>query len=245
MNGHASGIGAVAVGSGASASGDDALALGPSALAGGLASMALGPCVANGSFAACLGLQNRASGNFSLALGKNADTDGRQGAIVISDGSAAFSSDAIKATANNQFTVRAIGGHRLVTNVTGTVGCSIAPGGATWACTSDRNAKEDFRPVDAEEVLAKLARIPIQSWRFRTEEGATRHLGPTAQDFHAAFNLGANDTTIGGVDADGVNMLAIQALERRTAEVAELRDEVSELRTRLDALAAQIGASGR
>src|SRR5690606_25504784 len=111
----------------------------------------------------------------------------RQGAIVISDGSASFSSDALLATANNQFTVRAVGGHRLVTNVEATVGCFLAPGGGTWSCTSDRNAKEDFRDVDAEEVLAKLSRMPIQSWRFRTEEGAARHVGPTAQDFHAAF----------------------------------------------------------
>ena len=186
-------------------------------------------------------MQNRASGMFSVAIGKNADTNGRQGAIVISDASAGYSTDSLKATANNQFSARAAGGFRLFTDMALTTGCSLAPGSGTWSCTSDRNAKEGFQDVDPEEVLSKLVQLPIQSWRFRTEEGAARHVGPTAQDFHAAFGLGSSDTTIGGVDADGINMLAIQALARRTAEVAELRDEVGELRARLDAMAEALG----
>ena len=37
-------------------------------------------------------------------------------------------------------------------------------------------------------------------------------MGPMAQDFHAAFGLGANDVTIATVDADGVALAAIQGL---------------------------------
>ena len=239
VNGWASGVGAVAIGNGAEATSENALALGPSSVAGGVGSTAIGPCVANGHFGTCIGMQNKASGANSVAIGKNADTANRSGAIVISDASGLFSSDTLQATANNQFSVRAVGGHRLFTNPDATVGCSLAPGGASWGCTSDRNAKEDFQEIDSEAVLAKVVQLPIQSWKFKTEQGA-RHVGPTAQDFRAAFGLGSNDTTIETVDADGVNMLAIQALARRTEEVAALRDEVAELRARLDALAEQL-----
>ncbi|SDH49302.1 hypothetical protein SAMN04487996_14014 [Dyadobacter soli] len=45
--------------------------------------------------------------------------------------------------------------------------------------------------------------------------------GPMAQDFNAAFGLDgvSNDTTINTVNIDGVNMAAIQALEKRTREL--------------------------
>jgi predicted RNase H-like nuclease (RuvC/YqgF family) len=56
-----------------------------------------------------------------------------------------------------------------------------------------------------------------------------------AQDFHKAFGLdgAANDTTINTVDIDGVNMVAIQALEARTAK---LKEENRELKDKLLAL---------
>jgi hypothetical protein len=64
-----------------------------------------------------------------------------------------------------------------------------------------------------------------------------------AQDFYAQFKLGGigNDTTITTTDIDGVNMLGIQALEMRTAElkkgmqeqqemIEELQREIAELK---------------
>jgi hypothetical protein len=52
-----------------------------------------------------------------------------------------------------------------------------------------------------------------------------------AQDFKAAFGLGDSDRKIDTVDANGVVMVAIQALYRRVveleAEVAALRDRES------------------
>lgn len=91
--------------------------------------------------------------------------------------------------------------------------------------TSDRNAKENVAPVDEQAVLEKVAALPMSTWSFKTEPGV-RHLGPMAQDFHAAFGLGPNDTTIPTVDADGVALAAIQALYT----------ENQELKRRVDAL---------
>lgn len=41
---------------------------------------------------------------------------------------------------------------------------------------------------------------------------ATPHLGPMAQDFHAAFNVGMDDKHMATVDEEGVALAAIQGL---------------------------------
>jgi trimeric autotransporter adhesin len=92
---------------------------------------------------------------------------------------------------------------------------------------SDREVKRDFAPVDAGEVLAKVTALPIQAWSYINSPGI-RHLGPVAQDFRAAFGLGADDKTIATVDADGVALAAIQGLNRK------LETENAELRARLE-----------
>jgi hypothetical protein len=81
-------------------------------------------------------------------------------------------------------------------------------------------------PVDGYEILEKLAALPISTWNYKTDPPSVRHLGPMAQDFMAAFGLGDDDKVIHHVDANGVMMVAIQALYRRVqvleAEVARL-----------------------
>lgn len=103
--------------------------------------------------------------------------------------------------------------------------CSFA-GGAGWACTSDRNLKEDFAPVDTGRLLQQLAQMPVTSWTMVGDVERTTHLGPTAQDFHAAFGLGNDDTTINSVDAQGVALAAIQGLyelvQAQSAQIASL-----------------------
>jgi hypothetical protein len=105
---------------------------------------------------------------------------------------------------------------------------------------SDRNIKTDFSVIQPQEVLAKLLALPIKQWRFTNEVATVRHLGPTAQDFKAAFDLGNSDKTIGTVDEAGVALAAIQGLHQRIEELkGELtrRDaENTELLQRLEKL---------
>lgn len=234
FNGTASGVGAVAIGSGAQATADDALAMGPSSIAGGLASIVIGPSIARGSFGVAIGLQNSASGNFSLALGKNARAK-NQGAVVISDASAGFSSDSAYSTANNQLTMRFAGGARVFTNQGMSSGVEIAAGGGAWNTVSDRRKKENFEVLDTEKILHKVAQLPLTSWNYKSQPATTRHIGPMAQDFYAAFGLDGigNDTTINTSDIDGVNMAAIQALEKRTRQLQEENDR---LKAKLEAM---------
>jgi hypothetical protein len=108
----------------------------------------------------------------------------------------------------------------------------ICAGGCTMA-PSDRNLKRDFAPIDGEQILNSLAELPITSWRYKTESGDARHIGPMAQDFKARFGVGTDDKYILQVDADGVALAAIKTLNDRVnrlaRENAELRREVSRL----------------
>ena len=111
---------------------------------------------------------------------------------------------------------------------------------------SDRNRKENFRPVDGQDVLHKIRAIPVQSWNYIGQDPAQfRHLGPMAQDFFAAFgrdDIGTNGTptTINSGDMQGILMVAVQALEHRTSEQQEtirrLEADKAELKDRLDEL---------
>ena len=108
--------------------------------------------------------------------------------------------------------------------------------------TSDRNAKENFQTVSPADVLEKVSALPISTWNFKESKG-TRHLGPMAQDFYAAFGLGLGETTITSVDADGVALAAIQGLnqlvKKKDAEIQELRQQMSDLKEWVGKLAAE------
>ena len=82
-----------------------------------------------------------------------------------------------------------------------------------------RSTKENFADADIEDVLEKIAALPMQYWNYKTQDASIRHIGPVAQDFHAAFDLGEDDLHLNSIDMDGVNMAAIQALAKRTHEL--------------------------
>ncbi|GAA1193198.1 hypothetical protein F4556_000712 [Kitasatospora gansuensis] len=101
--------------------------------------------------------------------------------------------------------------------------------------TADRSARErgvaaPGSAVNGYAVLETVAALPVSTWRYLWEPEDVRHLGPMAQDWHAAFGLNRDDTTIPVVDGLGVSLVCIQALNRRvdelTAEVSRLRESV-------------------
>lgn len=98
---------------------------------------------------------------------------------------------------------------------------------------SDRNLKENFTPIDGTSVLEKLDQIEILEWNYKSQDATVRHLGPVAQDFRAAFGLGADERHISTVDADGVAFAAIQGLN---AKLKEKDERISELEKSLKSL---------
>ncbi len=123
----------------------------------------------------------------------------------------------------------------------------------TTVYTSDRNLKSDIQPIDGKDVLARLGQLPISSWHY-TNAPEKRHVGPMAQDFHAAFGLnGTDDTHISEVDIAGVSLAAIQELNNqiasqmkaKDAEIEELREQSAQLRAQTAQLRTQAAAQAK
>ena len=97
---------------------------------------------------------------------------------------------------------------------------------------SDRNAKKDIVPVDPRSVLDKVALLPITQWSYKADAD-TRHIGPMAQDFRAAFEVGADDKFIAALDEEGVALAAIQGLnqklEEKDAEIETLKQKAAKV----------------
>jgi hypothetical protein len=183
------------------------------------------------------GVGNMASGTVSFAAGTSARAE-HPGAFVWAD----HQRLPFASTAANQFSVRAIGGARFVTAVdeagTPVTGPTLPPGAGSWAAHSDREAKRDLKPVDAKDVADRLSALPLYTWGYKSQDPAVRHMGPTAQDFRAAFGVGEDERYIGMVDADGVALAAIQGLHKMLLE----RDaRIADLEKRLQALEAKSG----
>ncbi len=179
------------------------------------------------------GQQNEANGLYSFAAGRLAKAD-HSGAFVWRDG--VFSGGDFHSTANNQFSVRAVGGVQFKTNTDLSTGCSLPPGGGSWSCTSDRDAKENWQEVDSQDVLKRLTGVPVATWNYHSQDEDVVHMGPAAQDFHAAFGLGEDEKSISQVDSAGVAFAAIQGLNEVVEEQAKTIEDLEERLQRLEAL---------
>lgn len=211
----ASGFEVFATGSGSTALGLFTASKGDGALSSGVTSYA------DGYAALAVGFNAHASGNYSVALGSYVNTNTKIGAFVFGDNSVG----ALQSSANNQFKTRFAGGYQFYTNAAATIGVSLAPGGNSWTTISDRNKKENFLPIDGESVLKKINAFNLTSWNYKGQDPKMfRHYGPMAQDFFQAFGkdeigVAGSDTTINQADFEGINLVAIQALIRRTEEL--------------------------
>lgn len=181
------------------------------------------------------------------------DADGDEGSFLWADGQGAK----FQTTGPNQFAVRAIGGFYFGRNSTISIsenrlintsnGAYLSAGG-TWTNSSSRALKSAFEAIDADAVLAGVLTLPITRWHYTESAGEGTHLGPVAEDFRAAFGLGADGTSISTVDADGVALAAIQGLAGRmesrhadqTAVIAALAAQNQSLMTTIAALEARL-----
>ena len=150
-------------------------------------------------------LHSNTTGNFNTAIGWNADVSQEDlfNATAIGKGAVVDASNKIRL------------GNTDVTVVEG----------PPYSTVSDKNAKENFKSVDRDEVLQKIRGLSVTSWNYIGQDPKQfRHYGPVAQDFFAAFgNDGVgtigSPTTITSTDMNGVLILAVQALSRENAEL--------------------------
>ncbi|MDH4063490.1 MAG: tail fiber domain-containing protein [Acidobacteriota bacterium] len=218
-----------------SATGTASAAFGNQSVAAGTGSVAAGfQGFANGAYSVAMGTRVAAGGNGSVVLGSDATARAAaSGSFIFGDQSTTTD---IEAFVPNQFLVRASGGVGIYTNAALTAGVELDPNDSTWNVLSDVNMKEHFRDLAGEDVLAKLARMPVQEWSYKAQGPTVRHVGPTAQDFHAAFGLGTNPLRISTVDADGIALAGVRALEARTRELMRENDDLRARLARLEAL---------
>jgi endosialidase-like protein/collagen triple helix repeat protein len=165
-------------------------------------------------------LDSNMTGNNNTALGYLADVAG--GALT--------NATAIGANA----TVDASNKIRL-----GDANVTVIEGQVAYTFSSDATKKETFRPVEVEEVLKKFRDLNLTSWNYIGHDPEKfRHYGPMAQEFFAAFGhdeIGTvgTPTTINIGDMAGIMMIAIQALEKRTAELKEQQADIRKLREKV------------
>ncbi len=203
------------------------------------------------------GEDNIASGAASVALGYHAHTNARQGSFVFADRSTV---DTIRAGTNHSANWRTSGGFRIFTSSNLSTGMTFQSGAVVsnwgqsnaviststgaylstsgvWTNVSDVNKKHRFEEISYDDVLEKLRKLPITRWSYKADAANTKHIGPMAQDFYAAFGLGNDNRSIGTVDADGVALAGIKALEERTrnlaAELENLKADNAALRQQM------------
>ena len=179
------------------------------------------------------GFSNTSSGPYSFAAGQHANTNSHQGAFVWGDNSTTTD---VTATSDNQFVARTSGGAAFYSSSDLSTGVTLAAGGGAWSTVSDRNVKEHFATVNNQQLLTLVLALPITTWNYKTQATGIRHIGPMAQDFYTAFQVGEDDKHITTIDENGVALAAIQGLNQK------LEENVRQLRELLQKKEAEIAA---
>lgn len=177
---------------------------------------------ANGQGSVALGYRCSAANDYSVALGYRAVNNGFSGTMVMGDES---TTDSVRNTADNQFAARYAGGYRFYTKATtigiANTGVFLSANSNAWGSISDSTKKENYLEADKENFLQKLTNLRLGSWSYKDDEGR-RHYGPMAQEIFAAYGKDAFgdigcDTVLTTADMDGIMMIMLQGLEKRSS----------------------------
>lgn len=220
---------AMAIGDGTQSQGNAGVAIGKSAYTNGADGIVMGTS-AQVQAASGIGIGKSAyvSGAKSIAIGESAQA---QGANNIAIGSGIYNGNANTTAIGNSsntsvnFSGATSTSYALMvgTNNTNGNGAYLTKGG-TWTNASDRNLKEEITKLNSGEILDKVAALDITKWKYKgTDE---YHIGPMAQDFYAAFNVGTDDKRISSIDPSGVALIAIQALNDKVEEQQKMIEDL-------------------
>jgi hypothetical protein len=181
------------------------------------------------------GHNNEASGSYAFAAGRRAKAN-NQGCFVWGD---SYDGD-VSCNDDNRTIFRSTGGFYIYTGGGG--GLYLAAGGSAWNTHSDRDVKENFHSVDTQQLLSRLAQVPITTWNYKAQDPSIRHIGPMAEDFNALLDDlgGEGEGYINTLDTSGVALAAIQGLytqnQELAAENASQQAQIENLEARLAAL---------
>jgi hypothetical protein len=258
INTTASGQYSTALGCGTTASGQSSIAMGNLTTASGNYSTAMGYgdtargnystatgffSTASGLYSTAMGYRTTASGNYSTAMGTCVSTAGYEGSFVIGDNSTTTTK---VSTAINQMTMRFAGGYRLFTNSSASWGAYLGAEENSWSALSDSTKKANFVKADHDYFLSSLSKLRLGSWNYKSQDAKNyRHYGPMAQEIYHFFGHDGKgaigcDTLLASADMDGIMMICLQALEKRTGELQKANEKIAEHETRMHILEAKI-----
>jgi hypothetical protein len=149
----------------------------------------------------------------STFLGQGARDGSAEGSFTFTDSSEPSKQSTFESKANS-FNVRATGGFKFITGYTASnceLGVVLESKSSSWSILSDEKSKLKVAAVDDLDMLEKICSIPLSTWRYQGQE--ISHMGPMAQDLHAAFDVGEADR-ISSADADGVILSGVRGLTR-------------------------------
>ncbi len=181
------------------------------------------------------GSGNTAAGDYSFAAGYHAQAN-NNGCFVWGD-SNEDTNHPLACNDDNRTLFRSTGGFYIYTSADLSTGVYLPSGANSWTAVSDRATKENFTPVDEENLLERLAAMPVREYHIKNQAPGIRHLGPVAQDFYAAFGYGETNRGINMEDAVGVSFAAIQGLyaenQQQAARIEQLEKENATLKAQL------------
>jgi hypothetical protein len=128
--------------------------------------------------------------------------------------------------------MRFAGGYRLYTSRECTTGVTMSAGGGSWASVSDSTRKTNFMKSDGEYFLSSLSKLRLGSWNYKGQNPVSfRHYGPMAQEIFHYFGKDeygtiGDETTLASADMDGIIMICLQALEKRTRELQLANEKI-------------------
>lgn len=123
----------------------------------------------------------------------------------------------------NQIAAANQGGIGDILGAAGSLGAGL---GAMGVGFSDKNMKENRKPVDDERSLEGIRKTPVESWTYKDDsaaaDGGQPHVGAMAQDMQK--NLGEKVAPGGKmvdlISAVGVTMSAVKALDKKVDKLA-------------------------
>lgn len=224
-----------------------AVAIGNSGWATGVNSIAIGGTgnISSGTNSISIGTGNVAEGNDSMAFGYGAQAlkpnsmaigvntkANHDNAIVLSNIGGTYASGATESSANDEITIASKGKIRLCTDGNLTTCQYISATGTS--ITSSKKLKENFMPLDKEEVLNKLNEINILTWNYKSQNDKNkRHIGPMAEDFYeiftAPYSLEGANNSINTNTLFNFGLIGIQALNDKVEKLETRNQELEDL----------------
>lgn len=109
----------------------------------------------------------------------------------------------------------------------------------TWTDASSISFKDNITTYDRTDLFRKISSMPVEFWQYRNSD--ERHIGPMAEDFSAAFDVGIIGETDGqrenqylaASDVAGVALAGVKELIQENKElkaiIAQLEERISKI----------------